>query len=114
MHWLILVTVIMLGVSLGLAQDSPLLSLCLRGSDNPEEVEKSKHACTAYLANLMQDLRFGTSTERPFCLPSRDLTAEEHNLIFKKFSAENPRLPEMSRLLISALITTKADRCSSN
>jgi hypothetical protein len=32
------------------SEDSPLLHLCLKGSKNPEEVEKSETACTVYLA----------------------------------------------------------------
>lgn len=96
------------------ADDLSLLSVCLTGSTNPEEVAKSKRACTSYLADLMQDIRFGTTTRQPFCLPSRELTAEESNLIFKRFSSEHAELPEMNRLMISGVITVKAYRCPSN
>jgi hypothetical protein len=91
-----------------------LLRSCLKGSSNPAEIRESKAACTAYLASLMQNIRFGTTIRQPFCLPNRNLTDQEHNLIFKRFSAKNPGLSEMNRYLLSGVITVKANKCSAN
>jgi hypothetical protein len=92
---------------------SPLFRLCLKGSNNPDEVRKSKTACTTYLANLMQDVRFGIVTkqqrEEPFCLPSGDLTNDQANLIFERFSADNPLLA--NPLMFYGVVVGKAIRC---
>src|SRR6266446_3995503 len=104
---LLLVAALVWGISLGAAEDSPLLHLCLKGSKNPEEVEKSKTACTVYLAGLMQGVRFGIVTpqqqEKPFCLP-RDLTGEQMNFIFKKLWADNPQLPKENAYIVFSAV----------
>jgi hypothetical protein len=103
------------GIGFGLAQHSPLLRLCLTGSDNPAEIKKAHAACAAYLAGLMQDVRFGIVTPQlmatPFCLPKRDLTDEESGLIFKMFSADNPQVPPRNLAVVFAVMLTKANKC---
>jgi hypothetical protein len=86
------------------AADSELLHECLRPGEK-------KAVCAAYLAGLMRDLRFGTPISAPFCLPKRDLTAEEHNLVFTKFWADNQQLQQFNAMMLSAVVATKAARC---
>jgi hypothetical protein len=116
---LLSVAALLWGIGLGLAEDSPLFHHCLRGSENPEEAAKSEAACTAYLAGLMEGVRFGIVTpqqqQKPFCLPRRDLTNEETNFIFQKIIADNPQLASMDAFTaqeIAAVVVVKASKCA--
>ena len=64
---------------------------------------------------MMSDVRFGIVTAelqaKPFCLPPRDLTNEELNLIHKRFSKAHPQLPEMNTQLLASILTGKSYRC---
>jgi hypothetical protein len=117
MRTLFLFAVVLLcGVGQGMADDSPLFRLCLRGGDNPEAIEKSKSACTTYLALLMQGVRFGIVTkeqqDRPFCIPRGDLTPDQLNLLFAKIKADNANIKEGMEDMIASVVVTKAHRCS--
>ena len=59
-----------MGAGHGLADDSPLFHLCLRGGNNPEAIEESKSACRTYLARLMRGLPVGMVPKgQSFCIP---------------------------------------------
>jgi hypothetical protein len=75
------------------------------------EPGEKKTVCAAYLRDLMRDVRFGTPIREPFCLPKRDLTAEESNLVYAKFLAENPKLDPLMAATLAGVITIKAARC---
>jgi hypothetical protein len=62
----------------------------------------------------MGDIRFGTSINRPFCVPNRELTAQEAGEIFRRFAAQNPELPKVNQHLLAAVIGVKAYPCTSN
>jgi hypothetical protein len=98
--------------------DDLKLQLCLSGSKDPEEVRMAKAACTSYLAELMGNVRFGVVTPaqmaRPFCLPNRDLTDEEHIAVFRRFRAANPQMPELKAMELDGVIKVKAFKCNSN
>jgi len=64
----------------------------------------------------MSDVRFGIVTDKersaPFCLPSRDLTDEENNLLFKRIKADNSGLiRDNMDDVIAAVVITKSFRC---
>jgi len=112
------VIVLVWGVGLGAADESPLLDRCLRASNNAHEVKESRTACTDYVANLMQGVRFGIvgSHQRalPFCLPAGNLTEEQLNLIHRRFTAENPQIESWTARLIEGVIVVKVYRCNSS
>jgi hypothetical protein len=98
------------------ADNSPLFHECMRGSDNQEAVEKSRAACTVYLAQIMKGIRFGIVTKEqldsPFCIPRGELTDDQWNLLFAKIKADNPNIKEGWEDHIAAVVVSKAHRCS--
>jgi hypothetical protein len=110
--------VLVWGINLGAAEDSRLLDLCLMGSNNAHELKESRTACTDYVANLMQGVRFGSVRPQqralPFCLPAGNLTEEQLNLIHRRFTAENPQIESWTARLIEGVIVVKVYRCNSS
>jgi hypothetical protein len=113
------VIVLVWGIGLGAAEESPLLDRCLRGANNAHEVKESRTACTDYVANLMQGVRFGGIARPhqralPFCLPSGNLTEEQLNLIHRRFTAVNPQIESWTARVIEGVIVVKVYRCNSS
>lgn len=108
-----------LGVS-GIAhagEYSELFRKCLTGSDNPQLVREAKRACTQYLSLLMADVRFGIVTDRernaPFCLPARELTDQETNLLFTRIKADgHGMIRDGMEDIVAGVVITKAYRCN--
>ena len=118
-HLFLPVIVLVWGIGLGAAEESPLLDRCLKGSNNAHEVKESRTACTDYVANLMQGVRFGGIVRPyqralPFCLPAGNLTEEQLNLIHRRFTAENPQMVSRTARLIEGVIVVKVYRCNSS
>jgi hypothetical protein len=104
--------VLLWGAGHGLADDSLLFRLCLRGGDNSEATEESKSACRAYLARLMRGMPFDmVPTGQPFCIPSDDWTRGRLKLLLAKIKADNPNIREGMKNIIAEVVVTKA-RCS--
>jgi hypothetical protein len=86
---------------------NPLLEACVRPGRN-------KQVCTAYLTQIMGNVRFGTVTPQklrePFCLDRDAMTDAQYNMIFERFSADNPDLEKMNQYALFGVLTVKG-RC---